>query len=359
MPPAGMEMVIARLAHKLVARGHEVGITCTEYVGDLGEALADRGFEIGLAPLPGMRTILFPHELERRLRERRPDVVHVHSGVWLKAARAAARAGVPRVIHTIHGLLDREPWHGPLLMRWAARYTDAIAAVSRPLVVYLRDVVHVPNGKVIYLPNGIDTSVFSPAKGDGRLRRHFRLSDDRFIIGHVGRFAPVKNHALLIEAFARLHARRPASFLVLIGDGDLRPEIEARIAGLGLRDHVGLYGLADDPGPLYRDLDLFVLPSLAEGTSMSLLEAMATGLPVVATRVGGNPDLVADTGILVPSGDASALADAMERVIDRPEEGRALGAAARDRIQAGYDEDGVVDRYESLYRAEPTSVLAA
>lgn len=350
LPLAGMEVVVARLTRRLIARDHRVGITCIECIGSLGEQLQSEGVPVFLAPSPGLRTNIYPAALVRRLRQRQPDVVHIHSGAWPKGARAAALAQVPRVIHTEHGLLDREPTYAPYLKRWAARYTAVIAAVSKPLLSYLRDVDGLPSAKLHLVPNGVDSSVFRPGEPRGELRSRFGLSANRVVIGHVARFSPVKNHALLLDAFALTHYRHPEAFLALIGDGSLRPEIEQRIAVLGLQSHVGLWGLADDLAPLYRDFDVFVLSSIAEGTSMSILEAMASGLPVVATDVGGNSDLIGDSGVLVPTQDAAALSAALEHLILSPDDRMALGRAARLRVENQYSESGMADRYEWFYR---------
>src|SRR5215470_17713410 len=128
---AGMEVVVARLCRGLSRRGHVVGVTCIEYCGDLGESLQRDGIRVSLVATPGIRTILWPRILTAWFRRIRPHVVHVHSGAWLKAARGAARAEVPRVVHTIHGLLDHETWTSIQIKRWAAHYTHVIAAVSR------------------------------------------------------------------------------------------------------------------------------------------------------------------------------------------------------------------------------------
>lgn len=355
MVAAGMEMVVARLTRRLTARGHDVGITCIEFLGDVGARLEREGIPIAVARSPGLRTLAYPHALTRRLRERRPHAVHVHSGAWLKGARAAACAKVPRVVHTEHGLLDDEPRYASILKRWAAEHSAAIAAVSQPVLTYLRDVDRIPPSKLHLIPNGIDSSVFRPDGRHGDLRNRFGLSHADVVIGHVARFDPVKNQKLLLGAFARLHSRRPETFLAMIGDGEMRPAIEQVVDQLGLLGRVGLYGLADDMPPLYREFDLFVLSSTAEGTSMSILEAMATGLPVVATSVGGNPALLGFAGSLVPPGDADAMAAAMERLVTSPQERRTLGTAARRRVEEHYDERGVADRYESLYRGGQVS----
>lgn len=353
LPPAGMETVVARLTRALIERDHDVGITCTEQVGALGESLRAQGVRVELVPAPGLHTNVLPRSLARAFRERAPDVVHSHSGAWLKIARAAAMAGVPRVVHTVHGRHERESLLGRLLLRRAARSTDAVVAVSRPLYEHYAAHGRVPIERLCILPNGIDTARFAPGPS-GVVRRRFGLAEGRVVIGHVARFDPVKNQMMLVEAFARLRARRPETFLALIGDGELRAALERRVGELGIRDHVGFWGMASELPELYRDFDIFALSSFTEGTSMSILEAMSTGIPVVATAVGGNSDLLAHgrAGRLVPGNDAAAFAGALEVLAARPDERATLGAAARERVLAHYDHDRMVDAYESIYRGE-------
>lgn len=354
--PAGMEMVVARLGRGLAGRGHEIGFTVLEFVGDVGETLRAEGFRVARVGSPGVRTIVFPTRLTRWFREQRPDVVHVHSGAWLKAARAAALAHVPRVVHTAHGLLDVEPWHGPLFKRWAARHTDVVVAVSRPLHAYLETEVGLRSDAIRVIVNGIDPSVFAPGARSGAIRNRFGLSDDCTVIGHVARFSPVKNHACLVAAFAQTVRARPDTFLVLVGDGPLRTDIENRTRELGIADRVGFAGHCPDVVPVYRDLDIFVLSSNAEGTSMSILEAMACGIPVIATAVGGTPELLdhGRAGVLVPPSDPGALASALGAMVDDRAARVRFASIARERIRTSYSEESVLDAYERAYGWLPT-----
>jgi glycosyltransferase involved in cell wall biosynthesis len=359
LPAAGMEMVVAHLARGLLARGHDVGITCIEERGPLGEQLAREGIRVSVVPAPGLRTILFPNALADWFRELRPDVIHVHSGAWLKAARAARKAGVPHIVYTAHGLFETEQWHRPLLERWSARCTDAMVVVSEPLRTAL-SAVGVDPDRIIVLPNGMDTDQFRPGPASGRVRGRFGLAADTFVIGHVARFTPVKNHALLIDAFARVVKERPSAFLALIGDGPLRSAAEDRALMLGIADRIGFFGMASELPAIYRDFDLFVLSSLSEQTSISLLEAMATGIPVVATAVGGTPDLVGRgaAGRLVPSEDAGALANAIIALFDDKTARRTLADAGRRRVVEHYGMEAMLDGYEAVYRAASRRQLA-
>ena len=357
MDPGGQELVVARLANDLAARGHRVGITVTMEEGSLASTLRDSGHDVMLVPAPGLRTNWRAESLIARFRARRPDVVHVHSGVWLKAARAARAAGVGRVVHTVHGLLDREPWYSESLKRMAARSTDVVVAVSEPLRRYLVDVVGLPDRQVVTVLNGIDTAVFRPGPRNPEFRRRLGIAPEEIVIGHVARLATIKNQILLIDAFAALLTRVPTATLVIVGDGPERESLVARTRQLGVESSVRFVGEIADTSPVYREFDVFVLSSRAEGTSMSILEALASGVCVVATSVGGNPALLRDgeCGVLVPSENARALTEAIEGVVNDGRRREAFGAAGRRHAQLDYAASSVVDRYIDLYRGASTA----
>ena len=357
LPVAGMEMMVARMMRVLAQRGHDVGVTCIESRGELGEQLAAEGHRVNVIPARGLATNIVAPDLEAWFRRLKPDVVHSHSGVWLKAVRAARRAGVAGCIHTVHGLLDREPFYSAFLKRTAALQTDVIAAVSQPLHEHLASDVGIERRRLQLITNGVDTDHFRPGSATGRLRKHFGIDDTRFVIGHVARLTPVKNQHLLIDAFAEMHRARRAAFLAIIGDGPLRSALESQIAQLGISGHVGFFGVTRNAAGVYREFDAFVLSSTAEGTSMSVLEAMATGLCVVATDVGGNSHLLdhGRAGVLVPSNNAFALASALTRVHDNGALRFEVGEEARTRAATVFSEHAMINAYEAAYRNTKTT----
>jgi glycosyltransferase involved in cell wall biosynthesis len=354
MEAAGMEAMTARLTRALAARGHHVGVTCIVEGGVLADQLRADGFRVAVVPALGLRSIVRAPLLESWLRSVAPDVVHVHSGAWLKAARAARRAGVPRVVHTSHGLIgdDEEPWYMPFLHRWAARYTDWVVPVSAPLRDYLARRVNIAAARMRVIPNSVNTEHFRPGPPTGALRRKLGIASDCFVVGIVARLDPVKNHALLIDAFAAVRAEVPRVTLVIVGEGPLRGSLESRARSLGVASDVHFFGVSNDVASIYRDLDVFVLPSNAEGTSMSILEAMASGVCVVATAVGGTSDLLANgaTGMLIPAGNPTALANALIVVLRDHGLRRHLADAGRARAEEQYSEPAMLDAYEALYR---------
>lgn len=363
---AGMETVTATLGEGLMERGHDVGFTCIERAGELGEELVEKGHRVSVVPAPGLRPNIVPTELAAWFAELRPDVVHAHSGVWLKAVQGARKARVPRVVFTPHGIRSMAGWHLHVYGRVAAARTDHIVAVSEPLAHHVIRALKVPPERVAVVPNGVATDTFRPGPPPADLRASLGIPEGAVVIGNVARFDPVKNHTLLIDAFARLREYRDDVFLLLVGDGTCRAEIEAQVAALGLGPHVRMTGVVRGTAPLYRVMDVFALSSHTEGTSISLLEAMASGVPVVATSVGGNPALLerGRRGLLTPPGDAAALADALHRVLSDPELRTDLVDTAIRAVEDRYSVPAMVRAYERVYRGgagepEPTRALAA
>jgi glycosyltransferase involved in cell wall biosynthesis len=351
LPRAGMEVVAGSLAGALRERGHDVGFTCIMGPDELGEELRAAGFRVSVVAAPGLRPNLIASELGPWFSKLKLDVVHIHNGVWLKAVQGARRAGVQRIIYTLHGIDVVEPWYLQYLNRAAARHTTRIVTVSETLRSYVMNGLNAPAEIVSVIRNGVSTLRFRPGERSTGVRAALGVPADRTIIGIVARLDPVKNHGLLIDAFARVRQTRPDAFLLMVGDGPLRAELEGRIHAQQLQQHVRITGLQQDPAPILREMDVFALSSEIEGTSLSILEAMSTGLPVVATAVGGTPALLRDgqCGVLTPAGDATALADALLDLIAHPDRARALGIRARREVELHHSIEHMTDLYEEIY----------
>ena len=204
------------------------------------------------------------------------------------------------------------------------------------------------------IPNGVDTTLFRPADADQRraMRAALGFTNDEVLFGCVASFSPVKRHVDLLTAFADVVRAHPNARLLLVGKGPLRGDVETQIAALKLSAHVSLLGARADIDRILPALDAFVLASNTEGLSNAILEAQACGLPVVATAVGGNPDLVhaGNTGWLVPAETPAALARALREVIDHPQTARDFGANARAHVEREHSIDAMAAAYERLYR---------
>jgi glycosyltransferase involved in cell wall biosynthesis len=362
---AGMETMVARMAIGLVARGHDVGITCLEHDGELAVQVREAGVTVRTVSTPGLRTNIRAPALEKWFTDRAPDVIHSHSGAWLKSARAARRAGVRRVVHTIHGIEGREPLHLRAMMRIASLYTDQIVVVSESLRNYLASGCGIPTARVLTISNGVDLAAYEPTANqaavlDAALERSREWKDD-MIIGHVARLSPVKNQQLLIEAFGTVAARRDDVRLVIVGDGPLRGVLMRQVEELGLTDRVNFVGATADVQSWLALFDLFVLSSDQEGTSMSILEALATGVCVAATAVGGTPALLdgGRAGLLVPPRNPALLAEAMLSLLADPARRQALAAAGQRHVASAFSHATMLNRYEAIYRAARADAASA
>ena len=303
---------------------------------------------------PGMH-----FKLWRLIRRLRPDIIHTRNIAALEVALTATLAGVPVRIHGEHGRdvtdLDGRDVKYQVWRKLFKPFVNHYTAVSRDLERYLREEIRVPAGKITQVYNGVDTDLFHPAKsGREPLPQPDFASSNAFVIGAVGRMQAVKDPLNLAHAFIRLLRMLPAGRpvrLVMVGDGPLRAQVAEVLDASGAGEFAWLPGERDDVARIMRGLDLFVLPSLGEGISNTVLEAMASGLPVIATAVGGNSELVdgARTGCLVPRADPAAMANAMLRYYNDPEECRRQGKEARAIVESRFSMSAMVGSYLALY----------
>jgi glycosyltransferase involved in cell wall biosynthesis len=277
----------------------------------------------------------------------------------LYAGRAARRERVP-VVHTEHnnvGSLRPRSWarrvRTGLLWRYAGRYADRFCGVSRDVVEAAGAYGTIRRRKLAHVPNGIDTAAVAAAGADRpALRAALGLAPEAPLVGTVGRLAEVKQQGVLIRAFAQTLPAFPTARLVLVGDGPLSAELKGLAASLGLGGAVLFAGYRPDPERFLAAMDVFVLPSRAEAMPLVIPEAWAAGLPVVASRVGGIPELVENgkTGLLVEPGDVDGLAARLRYLLADPSAARALAQAGRELAGARYDLTVMARAYDRTYR---------
>lgn len=315
------------------------------YISELGDSLD---------PITSARLI---RRLYLLMRQYQPDIVHTHMARAGFAGRAAARlAGVPVIVHTFHGHVfsgEFDPLSTQLfiaLERLAARWSDTIITQTQSTRRELAEVYRVVRqSRMTILPLGLDLDTFARTpRGLGTFRRQWGIPLDAPLVGIVGRMVPVKNHALFLDAAAHVRAQQPSTRFVIVGDGEARPDIEARIDRLGLRSCVTLTGWQRDLTPLYSDLNVLVNSSHSEGTPTPIIEALTVGCPVVATAVGGVPDLLGhgSLGRLVPPSNPMLLAEAILQTLAEPPQ----HAEARQLMLSRYSVDRLVSDLDSLYR---------
>ena len=288
--------------------------------------------------------------LWRLFRKLRPQIVHTRNLAALDAVVPAALAGVPLRIHGEHGRdmqdLDGNNVRQRQLRRALFPWVHRIIALSRDLESYLRDKVGVKPGRIVQIYNGVDAHRFHPSPPK---------TGEVIVFGSVGRMQAVKDPLTLVRAFIRLLDMAPSlrtrARLLMVGDGPLLQEATSLLDKAGCADLAELTGAREDVPHLMREMDVFLLPSLAEGISNTILEAMATGLPVIATRVGGNGELVEQevTGLLVPPADPEAMALAMLRYATEPTLRRVHGHASRSTVENRFSMDAMVNAYLLIY----------
>jgi sugar transferase (PEP-CTERM/EpsH1 system associated) len=356
----GLENGVVNLINRMPEFRHLV-VALTE-VTEFRHRLKNPAVEcVALGKGPGHGAKLYP-KLYRLLREKRPDVVHTRNLAALEMQPAAWAARVPLRIHGEHGRdvddLDGSSRKHQRLRRLYAPFVQRWVALSQDLERYLVGPVGLPASRITQIYNGVDAGRFRPARGavpepiagcpfdPGR----------HWLVGTVGRMAAVKDQTLLARAFVRAGEIDPAfaehARLVMVGDGPLRAPAQAVLDEAGATARAWLPGERSDVADVMRGLNSFALPSLAEGISNTILEAMATGLPVVATAVGGNPELVADgrTGTLVPAGDVQAMALALAAQHANPAHARACGEQGRADVERRFSMDSMVAAYRLLYQ---------
>jgi glycosyltransferase involved in cell wall biosynthesis len=294
-------------------------------------------------------------ELRRLLREQQFDVVQSHH-----EKSDLLNALLPRSPGRMHVSNRRDMgYKKSAKLKWLFRFLnnrfDAVVAPSQPILGELARSESLDPMRMLWIPNGVDTTRFRPWEGVARrtARQALGLADDAIAFGCVARFTPEKRHCDLVDAFAAVHARLPQARLFLVGDGPLRGDIEARASALGIAGAISLPGMRPDIESILPALDVGVLASSTEGMSNAILEMMACGLPMVATAVGGNVSLVrADaSGLLVPALQPQALAAAMSSLALDPASRRRMGAAARARIEREFSLAAMVQAFDRAYQA--------
>jgi glycosyltransferase involved in cell wall biosynthesis len=356
----GSERVGVDLAIEFMRRGYRV-LCFAFYDSDgpmraLAESAGVRCIDFNyLRRRWGVRRLTYQAALYRLLKREGVRALHVqHATSLILSGLPAAAARIPRVVmteHSVHQFVE-QPSYGRSTTRYS-RFADAVTLVDARQVSYFRDELHVPQAKLHYVANGVRLRGDDPELRC-RIRRELGVPDDAFVLLYAGRLQPIKDLGTLLRAAARVRCVHGSLRVVLAGDGPERAQLE-RVAGeLELRDTVSFLGARSDVAALLAGADGFVMTSLSEGLPMALLEAMASGVPCIATAVGGIPELFAgEAGLLTPVGDDAAIAAAVERVIGDAALRRALSERGRAKVAQEHDLDAIVTRYLALLGLPP------
>jgi sugar transferase (PEP-CTERM/EpsH1 system associated) len=360
----GLENGVVNLINHMPEERYRHAIVCLQGYTDFRKRLQRKNVAIhDMAKRDGHDPRVY-WRLFRIFRQLRPAIVHTRNLSAMEVQAIAALAGVPGRVHGEHGR-DTYDLHGRnrkynLLRRLVRPYIGHYIAVSKDLQNWLMSAVGVKRGNISQIYNGVDSIRFRPAQTPRALLGPPGFFDENnIVIGSVGRMAAVKDYPNLVQAFLKLLHQEPALRdrlrLLIVGGGEARDTCLRVMNQHGVGQLAWLPGERSDIPELMAAMDIFVLPSLGEGISNTILEAMATGLPVIATRVGGNPELVQEgvTGLLVPPADPDALAQTLLEYVRDADRRHAHGRAAREIIDRQFSIPAMVQGYLSVYDRMP------
>ena len=338
--------------------GQEVSVICVERPG----ALAPRARSLGATVLcadkrPGLRVGVLKR-LRAALRELRPDVVHTHQiGPLFYTGLAATGLSIPLIVHTEHG---KQNYAGRRRLRWlgrmAGRFTSVFYCLSQDMADAVIASKIVPPEKVRVIMNGIDTDFYRRRRDATEVRRSLRIPAEATIVGTVGRLNEIKRQDVLLNGFAQFRCTVPDAHLLMVGDGPLMDALREQARQLDIADRVHFVGYQEDTTPFLHAMDVFTLTSRSEGMPQALLEACVAEIPVIASRVGGIPEVIEDgvTGLLFPPGDAGALAAGLCRLLVDRDRATAMARTACQHVVAMFD----IRRMAAEYHAEFVGLLA-
>ncbi|MFX1679518.1 glycosyltransferase family 4 protein [Mitsuaria sp. CC2] len=363
---SGVQKVsLDELSHLNPVRYERIAVCKCE--GEFTEQLRKIGVRVHLIPeleraISPRRDVQAYLRLRDFFRAERPDIVHTHSSKTGILGRLAAKAaGVPTIVHTVHGYAfpaESRPAIKAVfkfLERRAGKVTDRMIVLNDTDAAIARDLLGVPDARLALLPNGVDIDTYAPAAPESR--RALRLSsfgidaDDHVIVGMVGRLWLQKNPQCFVRAAIRVAAQRGKVSFFMIGDGEYRAELDAAILASGHADRIRILGWRSDVPALLKALDLMVLPSRWEGMPLAILEAMSSGVPVLASDIPGNHHLVQDgsDGRLFPLDDDQALASALIDLVDDHALRSRFSAQARAKVLRHYRLSDRMDRITAIY----------
>lgn len=341
---------LERLVHDLViARGSATSVVCLDALGPFGEALRDRGFPVVSLDAQGIPGTVW--RLCRHFRIVRPDLVHCHNLLPFLTGGMAARlaGGIPAIL-TKHGAKLPESGNGRRIIRRMLRNGFAVGVSQE--ATDLLNAWMLPNSRLArFIANGIATDPYDHLPSRPAARSQIGVPTDAWIAGIVARVAFCKGHLVLLDAFARLMQQHPGALLLIVGDGPKLAEVNARVQELGIASSVRVLGERRDIPTILAALDVFCLPSEMEGMPMTVFEAMAAALPVIASDAGGIPGMVDDgrTGLLVPARAVDPLAAALIDLAANPERAREMGRAGRLKLLSTFSLQNTLSAYEKCY----------
>jgi glycosyltransferase involved in cell wall biosynthesis len=347
----GAELALHRYISAVLPTGEFKFVVCSlRPPGPVAQSLSALGVPVSSVRLTRGNLPLAMYRLSMWLQQEKPAVVcsfMFHANILTRVLRRSAR--IP-ALFCFERTMAQESWLRYLLNRVTAPRADLVVAVAPAVKRFCEQRIGIPAEKVVVLTNGVEVAPFRDLPDRAESRKSLGCAADEVVFTCVANLRAIKGHTFLIQAFAELFAGGPRCRLLLVGEGPLRVQLEDQVQRLGLTGSVTFCGAATELRPIFAASDVFVMPSLIEGMSNAILEAMAAGLPVVATRVGGNVDVIIDgqSGLLVEAASPRALADAMAQLASDPSRRATLGSAARARVESHYSLESVGEEFRQL-----------
>ena len=354
MAIAGTEQVIRQLVENTDPNRFECSIMCIDgKIGELGQLLADKGFKLHtLARNPSGLDFNIVKQLKNFVKKNDIDVLHCHQYTPYIYGLFASFGTKTKVIFTEHGRFypDTYKWKRMILNPFLSFFTASITTISKATAEALITYENFPRRKIEVIYNGIH---FEPEKfsKETDLRNELKINTDAKILGTISRLDPIKNQTMMIEAFYDVLQKHPNTYLLIVGDGPERPKLERLTKTLNIQNKVIFTGFKTNPQRYFNIIDVFLLSSLSEGTSMTLLEAMAFEKPSVVTNVGGNPEIIEheETGLVSPNKDKNAFGTAISRLLTSPKLRQELSRKGKKSYFENYTSNIMASSYEAIY----------
>lgn len=348
----GLERTLATIVENLDKTKYEVSVWCLIGEGQIAEELKNKGFEIKVLNFLSRNKLCNLLRLIRRLKKEKVEIIHcwgISGGIWGRFASILARVPI-RFAH-VQNTYDDFGKKERLIERFLGFFSDRIIACSEAVKKCLTEFVGIKPHKIETIYNSIEIQKFNRVWNTQAIRNEFKLKRGDIIIGNVSRLVPIKGHRYLLEAAVKIIEKFPRIKFLIVGDGPLKSSLEAKTEELGIKEKVIFTGWRQDIPRLLSIMDIFVLPSLREGLGVAILEAMYLSRPVIATNVGGVPEVVKDgeTGILVPPRDIQALTKGLSFLLQNPQKAKEMGKAGGKLCEKTFSSVTMMKKIHQLY----------
>jgi glycosyltransferase involved in cell wall biosynthesis len=350
----GTEQVISNLIESVDKSKIKVSILCLEHpLGPLGKILKEKGYQVDTIPRKKGFDLKLIFKIRRYLIKHKINVIHCHQYTpWVYGVFGSFFIHDIKVIFTEHGRFypDQSSFKRRIVNPFLVAMTDHIIAISEATKKALIEYEFIPASKIKVIYNGINSMIVDSHKLLS-IKQDLNIPDNAVILGTIARLDPIKNHKLLISAFYEIHKSYPNTLLIIVGDGETRSYLEKLTEELGLTEKVLFMGYKTNPAEYLQLMDIFLLPSLSEGTSITLLESMSLAKACIVTNVGGNPEIIENhvSGIVTPSNDKSKLVESISLLLKDENLRERIGTACRERFSKNFSVNSMIKKYQEIY----------